>query len=142
MNVVLVEMEGARPVGVVDRVLHGAGGAENESLGHGEPHVVHAVIGEELAEGMELMRVPGPLPPDADLGEPLRDEMVVVDPPRTPDVAVRHLRRPLDLEPRGGVGRDGRGGLDLRHRPVVGVRIIGLDVAQAGRQVGLRKYGL
>ena len=115
VDVVLVVVERARAVGVVARALHAAGGAQHVTLGNGEADVVDAVVGEELARGVELMGVPPALPPHADLGEPLGDEVVVVHPARAPDVAVGHLRRPVDLEARRAPGWDGRGRRDLGH---------------------------
>ena len=108
--------------------------------GQGQRDVVDAEVGEELGRGVELVRVPRALPEDADLGEPLRDEVVVVDPAR----AAERRRRGCATSSRCGSatvapGGTGRGVVDLHHRAVVGVAVVGLDVAEGRREVGLRR---
>src|SRR6516225_8969286 len=42
-------------------------------LWHRQFHVISPEVGEELGGGMELVAVPGAMPPHPDLGEPLSD---------------------------------------------------------------------
>ena len=143
VDVVLVEMERPRVRRRArQRLLQAARGAHHQALGHREAHVVDPVVGEELRGGVELVGIPAILPVDADLREPLGDEVVVVDPARAARVAVGDARGPLDAEPRGAFRRDGRRRRHLHDGLVVGVAVVGLHVAQARRQVDPRVGGV
>ena len=98
VDVLLHEAEGLAAVRVVGLRLEPAGGAHHEAPRQREPHVVDAEVGEELRPGVEGVAVPLALPEHADLGEPLRDEVVVVHPARAADAAVGDARVPLDAE--------------------------------------------
>ena len=105
--------------------LHPAG-AHDFVLRQGELYIEGAEVGKEFCVGMELMTVPRPLPPDADLGEPLRShheivavagagedlpKLVVERDPELHRFVRRHRARQLDLE----------------HGAVIGIAIVGSD---------------
>ncbi len=114
-----------------------AGGAELApvALGEVDRDVVVAEIREELARGVELVAVPAVFLEDAELGEPLDDheEIVLVAGPHG------HPRQPrdeLDRDRDRLSGLDGLAQDDLRDRPVVGIAVVGRDVAQGRQKVG------
>ncbi len=84
------------------------------------------------------MAVPALFLQDAQLGEPLHDEVVVVHPPGATCVTVGQARAPLDAEarPAAGSNRVRRG--HLRHRAIVDVAVVGLHIAQRRQQVARR----
>ena len=88
--VVFAGRRGARRRGRRRRIGGAAGRAHYEADGHGDGHVVDAVVGEELGGGMELVRVPALSSQHAQLGEPLGDEVVVADVAGARD-RLRHL---------------------------------------------------
>ena len=116
-----------------------ARGADDERPRHGDADVVDAEVGVELGGGMELVRVPAGVLEHAELGEPLRDEVVVVDVAGAGE-RPRNLRRPLDLDRRARARRDRRD-RDGHDRPVVGVAVVGRDEAKVARQVARRAVG-
>ena len=151
-RVPLEEAPARRPREVVDVLLHEAEGLgarrgcrssissrpvapTTKPLRQRELHVVDAEVGEELGPGVERVAVPRALPEDADLREPLHDEVVVVHPAGPADAAVGHERVPLDPEAAGLAGRDRLRRPHLHHRPVVRVPVLG-QVAHRGGQVG------
>src|SRR6185369_16194070 len=80
MNVVGVVGDGLRSVAVLDFCRFQTGCAVNEVLRQGELDVVGSKVGEKLRIQMELVTVPGALPPDANFGEPLptKDKVALV----------------------------------------------------------------
>ena len=114
-----------------------AGRPDHEALRQGERHVVDAEVREELRPGVERVAVPLPVREDADLREPLHDEVVVVHPARAPDAAVREERVPLDAEARGRAGGDRPRRPHLHDRAVVGVAVL-VHVPQGRGEVLLR----
>ena len=94
------------PSGLSVALLQPARRAHHEAPRQRQPHVVDAEVGEELRPRVERVGVPAPLPEDADLREPLGDEVVVVHPAGAPDAAVGHERLPLDPEARRLARRD------------------------------------
>ena len=140
MDVVLVEAQRLRAVGRIASVPAARRWRRPRSpAGTVRRHVVDAVVGEELAEWMELVRVPGALPEDADLGEPLHDEVVVVHPAGAADVAVGDARVPVDTEARRRTRGDRRRRAHLHDRAVVGGAVVWMDVAQRRREVGFAR---
>src|SRR6266566_1913914 len=78
---------------------------------------------------MELVCVPARVFEDAELGEPLAEEVVVVDVTGAREWP-RNLRAPLDLDVDRLIRRDGLRQRHDRHRLVCGVAVIGRDVAR------------
>ncbi len=80
------------------------------------------------------MAAPGAVLEDADLREPLGDEVVVVHPAGPADAAVRHERVPLDAEPDARIRGHGLRRAHLHHGAVARVAVLG-EVAQRRREV-------
>ena len=113
--------------------------AHHEPGGQGHPHVVDAIVGEELGPGVELMAAPLAVLDHADLREPLDDEVVVVHPSGASHGSVRDERRPFDGEASSRPGQDRRRSRELHDRAVVRVPVVGLHVAQGRHEVGRRR---
>src|SRR5271155_354048 len=64
-------------VGIICAGNEIAAGADDFILWDGDFHVESAEVSEKFAVGVELMAVPGILPPDADFGEPLADHIEI-----------------------------------------------------------------
>ena len=137
MHVFLVVAVRGRAVGVVAPFALDAGGADRPGLGHRQPDVVHAVVGEELGARVELVAVPPLVLQHAELGEPLRDEEEVADGAGAREGA-RHVRRPLDLDGQRAAGRRRLRKRRRQHRPIVRVAIVGRDEAQLTGEIDRR----
>ena len=97
VHVLLKILVRRRAVAVVAKASLGSGGTNDPAFRHADVHVVHAVVGEELCHCMELVTVPAGVFQHAKLRKPLRDEVVVTDPPGAVEGA-RHLRGPGDAD--------------------------------------------
>ena len=89
-------------------------------------HVIGAEVGEELGHGMELVAIPLPVPPQADLGKPLsgEQESALITGARD------HLGKgcfELDLELHAFARSDRSRQLHLEDRLVVRIAIVGRD---------------
>ena len=104
VNIFLVVPVRRRPVRIVGAFALAARRGKRPASRHGHPHVVNAVIGEELGSDVELMTVPfaGGIQ-HADLRKPLRDEEKVSDRARARE-GTRNLRGPFNVE-RDGLSR-------------------------------------
>ena len=79
VNVVLVEVVGGSPVGIVLGAAQEAGGAQDIIRGHRQVNIPDPVVRKKLGGGVELVAIPTTFltatlaPPfvDADLGKPL-----------------------------------------------------------------------
>ena len=96
--------------------------------------VVHAVVGEELGLGVELVTVPAGVLEHAELREPLRDEEVVADRAGAIERA-RHACRPLHDNRDRLTWRDRAWKGHDHHRTVIRIPIVGSDEASRRREI-------
>src|SRR3972149_5018824 len=136
VDVLLNEAVGLGPIRVGGLLLEAPRRADHEVAGHGQPNVVDTEVGEELRPRIEGVAIPLPFPVDADLGEPLHDEVVVVDPARAAHVALGDEGVPFDGEAGVFTRRDRLCGAHLHHRAVLHVAVL-VKVAERGREVFL-----
>src|SRR5919109_3601004 len=97
VHIVLHESMRHRVIAVRLFVLRRAGGTDFPSGWNGDADVVSAVVGKELAVGVELVRCPRCVTKDRQLGKPLRDEIKVADCARARKRAW-HAGDPFDAE--------------------------------------------
>ena len=135
VDVFLVIAVGRRAVRALLAAALGAGGPDDPSRRHREPHVVGAEVREELGDGVKLVAVPAAVLEHADLGEPLRDEEEVADRPGARE-RPGDVRRPGEPDVDRLAGSDRAIERHLEHGAIVGVAVVGRDVAQARGQIG------
>jgi hypothetical protein len=127
--------------------LRDAGGADDVLVGQGEGDVVAAEVGVELRVQVKFVGIParrrGPAftgqLQHGDFREPLRHQVERAEVPGAGDDAGQ-LRLEIDVEQRGGAGRDRRRQIELQHGVVARAAAIGLHVRP--RCLGARlQYG-
>src|SRR6202521_2792600 len=106
VNVIRVVADGFRAVRVVQAANFNASGPNHFVLGHRELDVINAEVREKLGVSVKLVAIPGAMPPNPSLGEPLTTENKVAI-PTSPLQGLRKLIVDLDLELDIPIGRDG-----------------------------------
>src|SRR5208283_2853169 len=100
--------------------------ASDVILGQRDLHIKGAEVRKELGEGMELMAIPGIMPPHSDLGEPLsgQKEGTLVAGARDD---FGEGRTKLDFELHILPGRDRMRQLNFKYRLVVRIAVVRRD---------------
>ncbi len=126
VNVFGVKGDGFGSIGIIVCASLHASRTNDVALRQRDLHVVSAEIGKKLSHRVELMAIPCPVPPHADLGKPLSGEQEGALVASAGD-HLRENRMELYLEDDVLSGWDRAGKLDFKDGLVVGIAIIGRD---------------
>src|SRR5262249_49161147 len=105
-------------------------------LRYGQPHVVDAEISEEFGRIVVLVAIPGAVPPDSDLGEPLSAEQEITFPAGS-GLRLGKLRLEGDLELNECTCRDRLGQAQVDDRLIIFITVVRGNELQIIRQVPL-----
>src|SRR3954453_16361888 len=97
VDVFLIEMMRAATLGVIYSVALGPGRADDPVARHGQPHVIDSEVRKKFGRRMKLVTIPAAVFQNADLREPLGDEVIIRNGTRACERSW-HLRRPLNVE--------------------------------------------
>ncbi len=113
-----------------------ARGSNDILFGHGDADIVHTEIGEELRIGMELMTVPAFIRVNTNFRKPLAHEEIFLFCARSCKRRRRQLGGEIDIHGHKLTPRQRFRQRHAKHRFVVFISVIGLNVLQAIREVG------